>query len=218
MAPAVAKRKSALQSSATATETAILTYLQEKNRPYSVNDIVLNLHSAYPKAAAQKALSALVKAKRVTEKAYGKQTVYVASQDEFEIPTPEELESMDTLLASLKETLSSISAEQKTLAAELQVLSSKPTLKALRANIATLSANNAIAEQRMHVLSSTSGMVDLQEKKALDAKYSALVKQEKKIEQKCMNVVHMLAEGLALRPPEVMEQLGLERPEIKKSQ
>lgn len=36
----------------------------------------------------------------------------------------------------------------------------------------------------MHVLSSTSGMVDLQEKKALDAKYSALVKQEKKIEQK----------------------------------
>lgn len=62
-------------------------------------------------------------------------------KDEFEIPTPEELESMDTLLASLKETLSSISAEQKTLAAELQVLSSKPTLKALRANIATLSAN-----------------------------------------------------------------------------
>lgn len=39
---------------------AVLEYLATQNRPYSVNDIVLNLHKEHGKAAIQKGLEKLV--------------------------------------------------------------------------------------------------------------------------------------------------------------
>lgn len=39
---------------------AVLDYLKAQNRPYSVNDIVLNLHKEHGKTAVQKALDKLV--------------------------------------------------------------------------------------------------------------------------------------------------------------
>lgn len=41
-------------------DEAVLEYLTSQNRPYSVNDIVLNLHKEHGKAAIQKGLDKLV--------------------------------------------------------------------------------------------------------------------------------------------------------------
>jgi 26S proteasome regulatory subunit (ATPase 3-interacting protein) len=41
-------------------ETAVLDYLHSQNRPYSLNDIVQNLHKEHGKAACQKALDKLL--------------------------------------------------------------------------------------------------------------------------------------------------------------
>ena len=49
-------------------EAAVLEYLTKQNRPYSVNDVVLNLHKEHGKAAVQKALDVLVADARVKEK------------------------------------------------------------------------------------------------------------------------------------------------------
>ncbi len=49
----------ATKKDATATG-AVFDYLQAQNRPYSVNDIVLNLHKEHGKTAVQKALDKLV--------------------------------------------------------------------------------------------------------------------------------------------------------------
>lgn len=40
--------------------TKIYAYLKDQNRPYSVNDIFLNLHKEVGKTAVQKALDSLV--------------------------------------------------------------------------------------------------------------------------------------------------------------
>ena len=42
-----------------------------QNRPYSVNDVVLNLHKEHGKAAVQKALDVLVADAKVKEKVGG---------------------------------------------------------------------------------------------------------------------------------------------------
>ena len=52
-------------------EAAVLEYLTKQNRPYSVNDVVLNLHKEHGKSAVQKALDVLVADARVKEKVGG---------------------------------------------------------------------------------------------------------------------------------------------------
>ena len=46
----------------------VLSYLTSQNRPYSVNDIFLNLHREVGKSAVQKALDLLVADEKVREK------------------------------------------------------------------------------------------------------------------------------------------------------
>ena len=46
----------------------VLSYLTSQNRPYSVNDIFLNLHREVGKTAVQKALDTLVADEKVREK------------------------------------------------------------------------------------------------------------------------------------------------------
>lgn len=41
-------------------KSAIYKYMKMQNRPYSVNDIVMNLHNEYNKSAVQKAIDQLV--------------------------------------------------------------------------------------------------------------------------------------------------------------
>lgn len=60
---------------------AVFKYLQQTNRPYSANDIMMNLHKEFGKTAIQKALDELVEATRIREKIYGKQKVYCAIQE-----------------------------------------------------------------------------------------------------------------------------------------
>ena len=54
---------------------SVLEYLTQQNRPYSANDIVLNLHKEHGKTAVQKALDLLVADGKVVEKLNGKQKV-----------------------------------------------------------------------------------------------------------------------------------------------
>jgi hypothetical protein len=63
-------------------EEEVLKYLENTNRPYSVNNIVLNLHDQFGKGAIQKALDTLVANNFVLEKIYGKQKIYVIRQSD----------------------------------------------------------------------------------------------------------------------------------------
>lgn len=47
---------------------AIYKYLRDQNRPYSINDILLNLHKEHGKTALQKAIDVLVVEGKVIEK------------------------------------------------------------------------------------------------------------------------------------------------------
>jgi hypothetical protein len=53
----------------------VVKYLTNQNRPYSVNDLVANLHNEVPKALMQKTLDGLVEESKIKEKVNGKQKV-----------------------------------------------------------------------------------------------------------------------------------------------
>ena len=68
------------------------------------------------KTAVQKALDALADSGQISFKEYGKQKIYIARQDQFEIPNSEELEEMKKTNAKLQEEL----ADQKKAISEVE--------------------------------------------------------------------------------------------------
>lgn len=60
---------------------AVYKYMKTQNRPYSVSDIVTNLHNEHTKTAVQKAMDQLVTDGKLFEKVYGKQKIYCVAQD-----------------------------------------------------------------------------------------------------------------------------------------
>lgn len=47
---------------------AVYNYMKMQNRPYSVNDVVTNLHNEYSKTVIQKTMDQLVKDEKLMEK------------------------------------------------------------------------------------------------------------------------------------------------------
>lgn len=68
------------------------------------------------KGAIQKALDTLADSGRISFKEYGKQKIYIARQDQFDIPNNEELDLMKKENANFQEKLS----EQKKAISELE--------------------------------------------------------------------------------------------------
>ena len=52
----------------TEAKAIVVKYLTNQNRPYSVNDLVANLHNEVPKTVMQKTLDALVEEGKIKEK------------------------------------------------------------------------------------------------------------------------------------------------------
>lgn len=58
----------------------LLDYLAKQNRPYSVTDIMTNLHNSISKPVTLKALAKLEASGAVTAKTYSKSVIYVIKQ------------------------------------------------------------------------------------------------------------------------------------------
>ena len=63
-----------------AAAAAVLQYLVQQNRPYSAQDVFMNLHKEHSKAVVQKVIDQLVETQELREKVNGKQKCFVANQ------------------------------------------------------------------------------------------------------------------------------------------
>ncbi|KAM4645240.1 homologous-pairing protein 2 homolog isoform 2-T2 [Amazona ochrocephala] len=81
----------------------LLRYLREQNRPYSAQDAFSNLQREHGlgKAAVVKALEQLAQQGRIREKAYGKQKIYFADQEQLPAASDAELRGLDAQIAAL---------------------------------------------------------------------------------------------------------------------
>lgn len=92
-------------------------HLNQQNRPLNTQNVADALQKFnLKKAAIQKALDNLADGGRISFKEYGKQKIYVARQDQFDIPNNEELNQMKEQNASLQKQLE----EQKKTISEVE--------------------------------------------------------------------------------------------------
>ncbi|KAJ1655915.1 hypothetical protein IWQ61_004420 [Dispira simplex] len=194
-------------------EQMVLNYLRKTNRPYSATDIFNNLHGALTKSAIQKALVQLHERSDIHGKTYGKQSVYVARQDDQEAPSTEELVEMDEQLESLKHELAGLKEETKELTTELSGLNSSLTNEQLEKRIAELTAENEEFEERLEVLRSGDNRMSAEDKERIDKAYDEYRKYWKKRKSMFKDIFDTITEHMPKKPREFMEEVGIETDE-----
>ena len=135
-----------------ATLKAVYDYLVSTNRPYSVNDIVMNLHKEHGKAAVQRVLDQMVEENKIKIKLNGKQSCYYVNQEMFETCNDQELAGLDQTCSQIEEEARTTSDNAKKAEARLKELGGSLTDAEARAQLEELRTENSKLRERLHKL------------------------------------------------------------------
>lgn len=191
----------------------VYKYMKIQNRPYSINELVSNLHNEYGKSAVQKAIDKLVTEGKVFEKVYGKQKVYCPVQDSnLDV---EELMRIDKELQAHANEVESkyqeLDKEIKVQEALLISMKSSITVEEAKIQKATLEENIRVLTSKLDELMESSTSEDLTETKrkaerALD-EYSREYAKRKRL---CTEIIDCILENYPGSKNELYEEIGIE--------
>ncbi|GBB95998.1 hypothetical protein RclHR1_02660019 [Rhizophagus clarus] len=167
----MAKVKKAPAAKGDDAEQMVMDYLRKTNRPYSATDVSNNLHGAITKAVAQKVLNALAVKTEVRQKVYGKQSVYVINQEQFESPSQEELNDMDSKIEELKKEVDKYKEKNRQLTSELTALNNSLTNEQCEERLKVLTEQNKKYEERLIELQSGAKQFSVDDAKRIDEKF-----------------------------------------------
>ena len=141
-----------------ATLKAVYDYLVSTNRPYSVNDIVMNLHKEHGKAAVQRVLDQMVEEDKLKIKLNGKQSCFYANQEMFETCSEQELAGLDKNYAEIVAELKVTGEQVKQAEAKLRVLTGSLTNAEAGAELEQLTSENKKLGERLRKLENNQGV------------------------------------------------------------
>jgi len=128
---------------------AVLKYMEQQNRPYSIQNIMDNMHGRIPKKICENVLQKLVDENHLSCKEFGKAKVYLANQDKFPTTSQAELDALDAIISTKREQLDGAQNELKGLQAKLKDLTSTMSNEQFLHEIESLKVLNAAAEQAL---------------------------------------------------------------------
>lgn len=194
---------------------AVLKYLRDQNRPYSANDIFMNLHKEFGKTAVQKALDELTEKGKIKEKIYGKQKVYAVQQvDEGNS------EDMNKELSDLDKEIAKVSDELQS--AEQQLRAQESLLQKL---LSTLTTEDAVKEksileekvlklaEKLEQLSKNAVPISKKEREKIVNLREKNVKEWRKRKSLCMDIINSILEGYPKDKKSLLEEIGIETDE-----
>lgn len=194
---------------------AVHKYLCTTNRPYSANDIMLNLHKEFGKTAIQKALDELVGEGKVLEKTYGKQKVYCIKQEIVSnSQVSDELKDTDQELLQAAEKLSCLENEVKQAQAQLNELLSTPTTEEGRAEQCNLIKKNEALLKKVAELSQCTIKTPEIDRNKIKQEHSKMVKEYNKRKRICTEIINAILEGYPKSKKVLIEEIGIETDEI----
>ncbi|KAG9147836.1 hypothetical protein Leryth_003439 [Lithospermum erythrorhizon] len=162
-------------------EGIVLNYVNEQNRPLNSQNVADALQKFnLKKAAIQKALDNLADSGKISFKEYGKQKIYIARQDQFDIPNNDELNEMKDENANLQDKLNETKRAISEVEGENKALQSNLTLKEIHAKEIKLRKEVEEMENRLTKLREGVVLVSPEERKAVEAMFSDSIIQWKK--------------------------------------
>ncbi|KAF9373201.1 hypothetical protein CPB97_000723 [Podila verticillata] len=191
-------------------EKLVLDYLIKQNRPYSITDIVSNLHNEVSKTDCQKVVNSLVENDLVTSKLYGKQSIYVVRQDTIDTASPEQLAAVDREIAELQNKIGDRKTHNKQLSSELNLLSSAMTTEQITEKLNTLAAKNEKASRNLELLRSGSKLVtpEAKQKVVKEMEYHRKLWRDRRRVFKEM--FQQVTDNMPGKPKDLLEELDIE--------
>eukprot|EP00249_Psilotum_nudum_P001486 c1395_g1_i1 orf=148-867(-) len=192
-------------------EGIVLNFMNEQNRPLNVQNVADSLQKyGIKKAAAQKALDILADSSQVSFKEYGKQKIYLAQQDQFQIPNAEELEVLKRDNERLQKEVQAEKSALLELETELQTLESNLTLEQIKEREQKLRDEVVIMENKLNKLREGTVLVTPEDRQKVHEMYNLRINQWKKRKRIFKDLWDMITEALPKDLKEFKEELGIE--------
>ncbi|KAJ1609365.1 putative coiled coil protein [Cryptosporidium canis] len=121
---------------------AIFSYMKEQNRPYSVQNVVDNLHNVYSKRQVTDEMDRLAAEGKFICKEYGKQKVYLVDQSDCKELNKEEMEALDKMISASESELNDLETKLKQLKQETRHISVPLPIEVLEERIDQESRKN----------------------------------------------------------------------------
>ncbi|KAK9534681.1 hypothetical protein VZT92_007111 [Zoarces viviparus] len=198
--------------------TLILAYLNEKNRPYSAQDVFCNLQKqhGFGKTAVVKAMELLALEGKIKEKTYGKQKIYFADQSQFTNVNEADLKAMDGQISQLSAEVQSLTQSCRQLDAELKELSSSLTTEEMMSEIQELKAECSGYRARLEKIKSATNHVTPEEKEKVYKDRDVYVKEWKKRKRLASDMMDAILEGYPKSKKQFLDEVGVETDEDSK--
>ncbi|XP_044036134.1 homologous-pairing protein 2 homolog [Siniperca chuatsi] len=195
--------------------TLILAYLNEKNRPYSAQDVFCNLQKQHGlgKTAVVKAMELLALEGKIKEKTYGKQKIYFADQAQFEDVKDADLKAMDCQISELNAEVQSLNQSCRQLDAEVKELSSSLTTEEMMSEIQELKVECSGYRARLEKIKSATNHVTPEEKEKVYKERDVYVKEWKKRKRLASDMINAILEGYPKSKKEFLDEVGVETDE-----
>ncbi|XP_063047940.1 homologous-pairing protein 2 homolog [Engraulis encrasicolus] len=193
----------------------ILSYLNEQNRPYSAQDVFMNLQKqhGFGKTAVVKVVEQLAQEGKIREKVYGKQKIYFADQGQFTDVSDTDLKDMDTRISELSKDVQEVSQSCRQLESELKELNSSLTTEEMTSQIQELEAECASCQERLEKIKSATNHISPQERAEVYKSRNLYVKEWRKRKRMTMDMMDAILEGYPKSKKHFLEEVGVETDE-----
>ena len=130
----------------------VLEYLTSANRPYSTNDVFMNLHKEHGKPAVQRVIDQMVTENKLKVKMNGKQSCYFVNQDSLQTCSEEELAILDSKCKEAEDKTKDIGDAVKQKESRLRSLTSSLTNDQAMEELSRLEEENLKMYERLSKL------------------------------------------------------------------
>ena len=196
-----------------ATNKAVYDYLLSTNRPYSVNDIFMNLHKEHGKPAVQRVLDQLVSEDKLKIKLNGKQSCYFVNQDLLETCSEAELESLDKKCVEVDEEVRTQTDQVKQLETKLRTLTSSLTNSEAEEELRQLSESNNVLQERLDKLTNNQVVVSAEDKNKITQLHTKAVGHWRKRKRMASDVLDSVLEGWPKSKQALFDEIGVDTDE-----
>jgi len=188
----------------------VVKYLTNQNRPYSVNDLVANLHNEVPKALMQKTLDGLVEESKLKEKVNGKQKAYFVNQDDFPVASEADLAKLDQETATVRQELQNLNDQVRIMEGKIRALTSELTTAEAEKKRDQLKNETKELEAKLQMLNGQGKMIDQDTMNNAKKKQAETVKEWRKRKRMFNGVADAILEGYPHSKTKFFEEVGVE--------
>ncbi|XP_050767657.1 homologous-pairing protein 2 homolog isoform X3 [Gymnogyps californianus] len=181
----------------------LLRYLREQNRPYSAQDAFGNLQREHGlgKAAVVKALEQLAQQGHIREKAYGKQKVYFADQEQLPAASDAELHGLDGEITALSTKVQALQQSCRQMEAEMA-----REVEELRKDCASYA-------EKLERIKSATNHVTPEEKEKVCGEQKLYCKEWRRRKRMATELLEAILEGYPKSKKQFFEEVGIETDE-----